>query len=237
MNPTCKKPAVLGAKLSDRWFVYFYYYDNEGKRKMYTQFQGLNDSNQTLMERREKSFNLLKELDEKLRTIPFDFATRTFIVPKPNTQVLQDYLDEYLKEVKDKVVYQTYINYNSVIRMFKTYVEGYTLEQVNKDFIKVFFKQLDIKPQSKRSYKICLSVFFNWLIEEKNLSIENPTHGVKIPNNLPVERHRVHSKADIQNVIKYCDEMNDPVMSVFDIWSSNENRRDFEDTNARYPIE
>jgi len=212
LNPNCRPPVVAGRKLSDKWYVYFFYYV-DGKRNIFRHFKGLNELT-SLSERWTKANEIRVELEEKLKAYTFDPATKTFIVPVPDTQILQDLLDEYLKDVKSRVVYQTYINYSSVINNFKTHVTGLTLEAINKDFIKAYLKSIDIKPQSKRSYRTYISGFFNWLIEEKKLNVENPTHGVKLPNNLPVERHRVHSKDDIKNVIKYCDDQNDIILKT-----------------------
>ena len=67
LNPHCRKPSFIGNKISDRWMVYFYYLDDDGKRKMFRDFKGLNEPNQSLANKKRKVQELLAELDIKLK--------------------------------------------------------------------------------------------------------------------------------------------------------------------------
>ncbi|WP_256012676.1 tyrosine-type recombinase/integrase [Desertivirga xinjiangensis] len=213
LNLTCNKPLISGKRLTDRWFVYFSYI-YKGTRKQYKISSGLNDKEDTIATRQKKAAKVLNELDHLLRTKAFDQANNIFKKAPLEDASLSDLIDEYLSEVKTRVVYHTYANYCTIFKVFKEQASTHSLFEIDQGFIKIFLKEIKVKPQSKRSYKTYLSVFFNWLIEERNLPIQNPTLGIKIPNNLPVERHRIHSKDDIRNIIGYCDDRNDLILKT-----------------------
>lgn len=213
LNPTCSKPIIAGKLLTDRWFVYFYYLHN-GTRKQHRITAGLNDKQDSLTVRKVKVSKVYDELVTKLESVRFDTANNSFTKPPLEAAIMTDLIDEYLEAVKLRVVYHTFANYSTIFKSFKEHTNNCSLATIDKEFVKGFLKTIKVKPQSKRSYKTYLSVFFNWLIEEKNLPIQNPTLGIKIPNNLPVERHRIHSKDDIKNIIGYCDDRNDLILKT-----------------------
>src|SRR5690606_1772328 len=110
-----------------------------------------------------------------------------------------------LKFKKDIISHYTYINYTSIFNRLKLYTKGLTLSQIDQQFVKDFLKKTSAKPQSKRSYRTYISGFFNWLKDEKDINIINPTHGLRLDRNEPVERHKIYSKEEIKSIIDYCD--------------------------------
>ena len=213
LNPECKSPAISGRKVTDKWYVYFFYYDG-GERKQYRRFSGLNVAGQTLAQKKITARLLIDELDEQLRTRTFNKRSKTFDLTLSESSLANDLIDEYLIAIKPRVVYHTYANYNTAFKSIKPTFEGLSISQVSKELIQAYFRRLDIKPQSKRSYKIYISTFFNWLKDERRFDLINPTIGIKLPNNIPVERHRVYSKEDISKIVDYCDQNRELVLKT-----------------------
>ncbi|MDF3078030.1 MAG: tyrosine-type recombinase/integrase [Sphingobacteriaceae bacterium] len=213
LNPHCKPPLIAGKKLSDKWFVFFHY-QMDGKRLMFRQFKGLNDPSQTITDRKKTANELVQKLDDQLKTHRFDTATKSFVPTVTESTLLAQLIDDYLLSVKDRLTKNTYANYTTVFSSFKILAGQLMANQASKELIRDFLWKLDIKPQSKRAYRAYLSAFFNWVIEEAKLAIINPTLGIKLPKNHPVERHRVYNKTDIATVIKYCDQKGHMVLKT-----------------------
>ncbi|GEM_PF-2666122 len=214
LNPHCKKPSFIGNKVSDRWMVYFYYLDDEGKRKMFRYYKGLNEHGQTLAYKKRKVQELIDELDLQLTTSLFDTKTKEFIPTTSNASMIKDLLDEYLSYKKDKISSVTYANYYSVFKEFKRFIVNARMTEFSKERMRAYFKSINVKPQTKRTHKIYISSFFNWAMEVKELPITNLTHNIRLENNHPVEKHKVYSKPEIDSIIGYCDEKNDLIMKT-----------------------
>jgi integrase len=213
LNPHCGKPVIGGSKLSDRWSVYFYH-TVDGKRKQYKESSGLNDKTDTLSIRKRKAEIVRQRLHENLETRVFDSNSNSFQKTYSEITILEDLINEYLVQTKLRLTKFTYYNYVTIFNPFKALKSNLSVADINKDFISNFLKGINAKPQTKRSYRIYLSTFFNWLIEEKKLDIVNPTLGIKLGKNDPVERHKIYSKKEIKNIIKYCDENNEIILKT-----------------------
>lgn len=213
LNPLCTNPKICGKKLSDRWFVYTSYLIN-GKRKQYKDSSGLNDKSDTITIRRKKAELARQDLEKNLLTRILDIRTNSFLKNSSETLSLTELIPEYLNEIKPNLTSYSYANYNTVFKSFIQYTKNLNVSHVDKSMIQDFINSFNIKPQSKRSYRIYISTFFNWLIDVKKLNIVNPTIGIKISRNEPVERHKVYSKEDIKRIIEYCDENNDIVLKT-----------------------
>lgn len=213
LNPTCKMPAVLGKRLNDKWEVYFYYYiDN--KRKVYRISQGLNIPKQTITQKRKIAKDIVKQLTEQLNSSYFNLHTKSFQKLYSDISPISELVEEYLAFISPKVVYHTKANYETIFKQFLPLVKDTNVADISKEIIQTFFRQLKVKPQSKRSYRIYLSAFFNWLIDEKGIKISNPTVGLKLPHNIPVERHRIYNQKDLARIIDYCDQRNDKILKT-----------------------
>lgn len=213
LNPDCKPPAVSGRKITDKWYVYFFYYEN-GLRKQYRRFSGLNVTGQSLSQKKHTAKLIIDELDELLRTRTFNKQSKTFDLTLTESSLVNDLIDKYLTVIKPRVVYHTYANYNTAFKSIKSTLEGLSVSEVTKELLQAYFRRLDVKPQSKRSYKIYISTFFNWLKDENGFNVNNPTIGIKLPNNVPVERHKVYSKEDISKIVDYCDQYNEIILKT-----------------------
>lgn len=204
LNPTCTEPVGIGKSLNDKWYVYFNYTHN-GVRKSYRQYSGLNNKKHNINQRRKALADAIKNLDELLKTKKFDTETQTFIKHVSEQVLVNELVEDYLKLKKQRISHYTYLNYASLFDRFKLVTEGLTLSQINQSFIKDFLKKTPAKPQSKRIYRTYISGFFNWLKDEKDINLINPTHGLRLEKNEPVERHKIYSKEEIKSIIDYCD--------------------------------
>lgn len=213
LNPTCRIPAILGKRLNDKWEVYFYYY-HDNKRKTYRVSQGLNIPKQTITQKRKIAKEIIQHLTEQLNTCFFNPHTKSFQKLYSDISPITELVDEYLAFISPTVVYHTKANYETIFKQFLPLVQKMNVADISKEIIQAFFKNLKVKPQSKRSYRIYLSAFFNWLIDEKGIKIPNPTVGLKLPHNIPVERHRVYNQKDLAKITAYCDQHNDIIMKT-----------------------
>lgn len=204
LNPTCTEPVGIGKSLNERWYVYFNYTHN-GARKSYRKYTGLNNKKHDIHQRRKALADAINNLDILLKTKKFDTTTQTFIKTVSEQVLVNDLIEDYLKFKKATISHYTYLNYNSLFKRFKLSTKGLTLSQIDQQFLKDFLKKTPAKPQSKRSYRTYISGFFNWLKDEKDINIINPTHGLRLERNEPVERHKIYSKEEIKAIIDYCD--------------------------------
>lgn len=213
LNPCCSKPSIAGKRMSQKWYVYFYYNLN-GKRLQFKEYSGLNNKSDGLAQRKQRAVIMCDLLHQKLQERTFNITTGQFENTAAESDTVAELISEYLVLIQLKVTKETYRNYTTLLTQFRNFVSGQTLRQINKQTVRAFFKNLQVKPQSKRSYRTYLSVFFNWLIETKKAPISNPVLGLKIEPNLPTERHRVYSKEEVKRILSYCDSRNDKILKT-----------------------
>lgn len=75
--------------------------------------------------------------------------------------MIQDLIEEYLLDIKPQITINTFKNYSKVFNKFKIEMEKISVADLNKKLIADFLKSFKVKPQTKRSYRIYLSAFFN----------------------------------------------------------------------------
>jgi integrase len=213
LNPDWTKPKIAGETLEDRWAVYAYYTIN-GNRKQYSVSSGLNDKEDTLEIRIAKAETARQNLIDNLLNRKYDDRTKSFLKTYSEAVMIQDLIEEYLLDIKPRITINTFKNYSTVFNKFKIEMENISVADLNKKLIADFLKSFKVKPQTKRSYRIYLSAFFNWIIDVRQIHMINPAVGIKLGKNDPVERHRVYTKTEIKKIVKYCDDKEDIILKT-----------------------
>ncbi|TZF85932.1 hypothetical protein FW774_02375 (plasmid) [Pedobacter sp. BS3] len=93
LNPTCKTPNIVGKRLTDKWFVYFYYYV-DSKRYLYRESRELNINGQSLAEKRKKANDIYDYLDSMLKTHRYDHQTKSFQYVITEGSLMADLIDQ-----------------------------------------------------------------------------------------------------------------------------------------------
>lgn len=171
LNPNWTKPKIAGETLEDRWAVYAYYTVN-GNRKQYSVSSCLNDREDTIEIRFLKAETAKQNLIDNLLNRKYDQRTKSFLKTYTEGVSVNDLIQEYLLDIKPRITLSTFRNYSTVFNKFTIEMENVSVAELNKKLISDFLKSFNVKPQTKRSYRIYLSAFFNWIIDIREIHME-----------------------------------------------------------------
>jgi len=134
----------------------------------------------------------LKRILDKIAPFGVDIETivNKFIQSKGKeiTDSIKPLISELVDEFYD---YKTLNILEPIAHKTKREVQHYTLvikrnwgnlrlDDVNHKMVKDFISNLDVQNSTRRKYKIYISMFFKWIINIKNIQIENPVDKITI---------------------------------------------------------
>lgn len=206
------KPAKLydaGGKLSERWFVFYYYLDPEtGKYRRFKEY--VSEKILTASGRRDRGHDLVKTINRKLRQ-----GWNPFAVQERKYTTLMAAVDAMLAIKKETTRKRTYGTYKSLVKKFKLWAQknNHHLKPVDHFSRHMAMEYLDyLKTNDKitnrtRNYrKMHLRTIFEMLVEREWILI-NPFD--KIPK-LPEEETEIvcFENWELQVLQKYLPEWN-----------------------------
>lgn len=133
-----------------------------------------------------------KKVSEKIAPFGVDIETvvNEFIdkkgeeIKKSIKPLISELVDEFLKHknsnVLEPIAKKTKREVQHYSNLIKRMWGDMRVDEVNCDIVKEYISNLNVKNSTRRKYKIYISMFFKWVINIKNIDIENPVSKITI---------------------------------------------------------